>query len=135
MLSYLAEKSSVGVKFRCGLSQKFHSVAKGVLLFFPFLHASSLCGNSDNLILILPSQDGCRQQPGLHIVYSVQKKKKREICHSRKSHEVWFYQTVLGHVSTPNQLGGHNLGQSMYPITLVRSEVRLIQNILLCMEE
>lgn len=77
MLSYLAEKSSVGVKFRCGLSQKFHSVAKGVLLFFPFLHAASLCGNSDNLILILPSQDGCRQQPGLHIVYSVQKKKKK----------------------------------------------------------
>lgn len=77
MLSYLAEKSSVGVKFRCGLSQKLLSVTKDVLLFFPFLHAASLCGDNDNFILMLPSQDGCGQQLGLRIDYLGQKKKKK----------------------------------------------------------
>lgn len=88
MLSYLAEKSSVGVKFRCGLSQKLLSVTKDVLLFFPFLHAASLCGDNDNFILMLPSQDGRGQQLGLRIDYLGQKKKKKvgETCRSRKSH-------------------------------------------------
>lgn len=72
MLTYLAEKSSVSVQFRCGLSQKLHSVTKDVLLFFLFFHDASLCGNSDNFILILPSQDGCTR-----VTYCLFKKKKK----------------------------------------------------------
>lgn len=128
MLSYLAEKSSVSAKFRCDLGQKLHSVTKDWLLIFLFLHSLSVCDN-DNFILMLAPQGHMIVAGRNQAIYCLlQATKKREICCSRKNHEVWFYWTALGDVPTSNQLGGHDLSQSTYPIALVRNEVGLIQN-------
>lgn len=104
---------------RCDLNQKFHNT-KDILLFFLFFHVNFLRWYCYINAGSPRSQDGCRQRPGLYIVLF--KPQKREICCSRKSHVVW---TASNHMSTTNLVGCHDLGQSTYPIALVRNEVKL----------